>query len=441
MNNVEDILNYFASDKGFERLLNYMFDSFSRYGRAFGAVRLTRPTPDEESALSEFFKRDYYNQAMIRIGLADFERQVQKTFNASIKLSTLLEGFSGKSVVNRKDIKTGASKYSDEFTAGLFTQLLPKYKNTIAGNWIGEVAAHMRRTYRPWVELHHQDSSAALKMIDVAALALNEISANLKKPSTPEKKLIPIEEFAAKFLPSPYGFEFSEKQGQLLLRALAFYFHKPITHSLDDNINLYVRAGILANGVLSRVTVRGINAIADNGKPDDISKVYNKLNQAHMLTLENLNRLPTVSAVNNRAFVIESPAVYSAVCERLRDVNCTVICPVGHDSPALLFLLKKLVTGGASIYYAGNMDYKGLAIADKLYLEFGKSFVPWRYNHSDYDYILGEEASLLPDEKRGLALHNETLASLLSLIRKVGKTAPAMKLAPKLAEDIRELMK
>jgi hypothetical protein len=78
---LDECVSYFRENTGFARFMDGLLDMYVRYERCFGAVRLSEPNMDEERAVSEFFKRDYYNQALIRIGLADFERQLQKTFS------------------------------------------------------------------------------------------------------------------------------------------------------------------------------------------------------------------------------------------------------------------------------------------------------------------------------------------------------------------------
>jgi len=90
------------------------------------------------------------------------------------------------------------------------------------------------------------------------------------------------------------------------------------------------------------------------------------------------------------------------------------------------------------MYYAGNINYNSLALADKLYLKFTKNFKPWRYSKADYERILETNSTMLQDKKKDLSLHNETLASLLSQLRKKGRTASSMPLVSLFAEDILE---
>ena len=432
--NVREIIEYFKSDKGFERLLRAMFDIYVRYGRAFGAVRLTRPTTEEETVLSGFFKRDYYDQALIRIGLADFERQVQKVFSTDLLLGEFLEGYSGRSVISKSDMKAGARSSTDQFTGGLMAELVPIYDETPAGRWFGEMMAHMRRTYRPWVEMYQREPAVVIEMVRTTAEALNNLPGS-------KGGLVRLAKFSEKYTGSPFALDFSCSHGQLFLRALANYYDKPVPVADEDCVNLYVKAGLLTGGVLSRVTVMGLCAVTNNGKPDAASIIYNELQQAHVLTLENLSRFASVSAYGGTVFIFENPAIFAAVSERLRDVNCTLVCSVGGGTPAFLYLLKMFRKGGAKMYYAGNLDYRGLSLADKLYLEFGKNFIPWHYSRTDYELVLAEGDSLLPDEKKGLAMHNEDLASLLSTMRKVGKTSSSMPLVELFVEDIKTMVK
>jgi len=433
MQDINEIVGYFSAKKGFDRLLRAMFDSYSRYGRSFGAVRLAHPSKEEEADISEFFKRDYYNQALIRIGLADFERQIQKIFDTKVKLGLVLEGFIGRPVLTR-EVKAGVQKYSDELTSAIYLHFMPDLEGTAAGEWFSEMTAHMRRTYRPWVDLYQKEPKKVLQMIKTVATALNNLPVD-------SPRLVCLEEFAKKHAGSPLAFETNEMLGQLFLRALSFCLETPHPCSTDDCTNLFANAGLLYNGMLSRVTAMGLNMFDENGKPGTAAKVYNRRGQAFVLTLENLNSYARFSTAYGKLFVIENPLVYNAVCRQLSGTKCTVVCQMGGGTPAFLFLLKKLVKNEKTkIYYAGNLDYKGLVFADKLYNLLGKNFVPWRYNHRDYKALLEGETSLLPDEKKGLSMHNEELASLLSLMRRTGKTASTMPLLEKYVKDIKTIV-
>lgn len=203
---------------------------------------------------------------------------------------------------------------------------------------------------------------------------------------------------------------------------------------------LALSRGLLSCGVISNVTVRGVSAKNSNCLQIATSCVHcNNLNQKHVLTLENLSGFESVSAFS-KAFIIEEPQVFAAVCQQLGEINRTIICPVSGFPAAFMYLLKLLSAADVSLYYAGNMDYKGMERADRLYLEFGKTFILWHYSREDYAHVLSQGSTQIPDEKKNLTMHNETHASLLSHMRKEGKIASFMPLVPLLVEDIRSLV-
>jgi len=403
---LKSAVEFFKREKGFSRLLTEMSNMYARHGRAFGAVRLTSPTSEEERALSSFFERDYFDQALIRISLGDFERQLVRAFSAEIKLSEFFAEYAGR------DTSSTLYKNKDAFTDMLYKKILPKYESTQAASWVSDVAAHMRRTYKPWVEQYANEPDKVLDMIDNVAALINHLPA--------EASPIQLSDFAARFTNSPYTLDFNGEHSALFLRALAHRFNVAVPYSIEESIGLYLKAGLLTCGVLCQVAVLGLDE-----------------NAARVLTLENVVQLRQAKAHGGEVFIIENPLVFASVCERLRDVKCTLVSPMGSHNPAFIWLLELFCASGCNLHYAGNIDYKGLIQADKLYLKFGKQFVPWRYAKADYELIIAQNSNLLPDERKDLAMHNEDLALMLSQMRKTGKVASSMPLVPHLAEDIR----
>jgi len=420
-----DIIQYLRTNGGFERLLSGMFDLYNRYGRCFSAVRLPRPTLEEETALSVLFKRDYYDQALIRIGLAEFERQLQKVFAYEEGLDTVLEAYFGRPVSLQNEPSHDTSRYKDAFTRTIRDDLLPRFEDTPAAGWLREMLAHMRRTYRQWADQFPHEPDVVLSMVSTVCEAINML---------PQDQLVRLSDFANKHLNDPRALDYHSVHGPLFLRALAHMFDASVPTILEDSIRLYLQANLLTDGVLSHVTLRGL--VSD----DEACTFYDQLGEAHVLTLENICRLNNVSAYGEKVFLVESSHVFSALCERLSGYNCTLVCAADGLNPALEQLLGLFVASGAVLYYAGNMDYKGLAQADKMFLRFGKAFKPWRYGKADYELMFTGGDYLLPDDRKDLAMHNEELASMLSLLRKRGKSASSLPLVSVLSEDVGALL-
>jgi uncharacterized protein (TIGR02679 family) len=429
MYTMDDCVAYFKKNEGFARLMNGLFDMYVRYERCYGAVRLASPEPDEEKAISDFFKRDYYNQALIRISLADFERQLQKNFSESILLEPLLESFFRRPVVRRTGIKATVNV----FTAHIENDLMPRYADTNAEVWLRELIAHTRRTYKKWAEMYNREPDNVSAMLENICKILNNL------PCLDNK----IELFSDYFLDyggDAYAYSFNGEWGPLFLRALARNFDVPLPVSAEDASALYFKAGLLTEGILNQVTVRGIKAVEKN-KPDEICSLYNKKGEPHVLTLQRISHYTKASAHYDKVYIVENLPVFSAVNELIEPNNpCTFICIENGLNEAAVRLLNLLSASGAVFYYSGDMDYAGLALADKLYVAYPKQFKPWQYDKDVYERIASENDFHLPEHKKEQGLYNEDLASLLSQMRKKGKTAKQTTLIPDLARDINEIL-
>jgi len=435
---LEKVIDYLTESEGFKKILQSIYELFCKHGRAYGAVSIENPSPEEEKALSNFFNKDYFNQAIIRVSVADFERQIQKNFDDPlIVLSEVLEIIVGQTLPDKDN---NMHDPSSELSAKITKKILPQFKETLAGEWLVELSSRLKRNYRSWVGFYRVEPTKVLDMIRVVAEAINNLPIKPldKKVYASHTCLVRLSDFSKKFAGSFDAFESGKPQGLLLLRAIAFVFEVSAPNSLEDICNMYVKAGLLNQGVLSRVTVNQITLINNDGLVSKISETYNNLNEPFVLTLENLSCVKSAHAINDKVYIIENPIVYAAVCEKMRGQKCTVICQSARINSAFLYLLRLLNDSGTKLYYTGNMDYKGLSYADKLYREFNKSFIPWRYSREDYELVISVDESYLPDGKKDFALHNEELATLLSIMKKKGKTASSMPLVELFVEDMKK---
>jgi len=409
LNNFKSTVNFFKKTPGFSRLLSGMYDMYTHYGRLYGAVVLERPSREEEAAISDFFNRDYYDQAQIRISLAEFDRRLQ-VLSPGMTLEILLQALKGKPQKKTNNQSPLENKFS-------------KYANTRAQSWLQDVLKDMRRHHRPLAELYKTDPQEAIHMLEKVADAINAIQEGSVRKTY-------MREFSRKILGKPYGFGAGEKYGALFASALAYYFN-----DIDDYSRLYISAGILHQGVLSHVMARGLTATNHNGKENIPLKAYRKTNETCVLTLENLCELATISTTNGIAYIIEDPQVYAAITESV-DIDDSIICPGNAISPAFEVLLTMLNAANTTIFYAGKFEYRSLAFADMVAKIFGKRFVPWRYSKADYNMVMESGVYFLPEKGDPEPLHHEDLASILSALMKTGKTGSSVSLIPLLIKDI-----
>lgn len=426
---MDEILQYFSQEAGFARLMDGMWETYARHGRCFGAVRIEAPTGEEERAISDFFQRDYFDQALIRVSLAEFERQLHKTFPNAPKLGVLLEAHFARPLTASSATAKERIRIRDSFAVHVKNEILPAYERTPAAEWLNEMIAHMRRNYKPWAERFITEKDAVVAQTKVVCDALNALN---------DDAYVLLSEFSQEVCGDPHALDFYGTHGPLFLRALAKRYKMNVPAQLEESIHLYWQACLLSNGVLNQVTVLGLQAFVED--EDEACAYYNNLNEAHILTLENISRFTRVEAVKKKVFVVENASVFALLCERLRGINCSVVCAAAGMNAALDRLLFLCGDNGAKIYYSGNMDVRGLTWGDMLYLRLYKNFIPWRYSKEDYERALVTSEAMLPDEKKEVSLHNEEFAALLSLIRKKGKIATQMPLVDLLAADIKKLV-
>lgn len=417
---MEYAIDYFAAHSGLHRLIVDMHSLYARHNRVFGSVRISSPTLEEEQALSTFFERDYENQALIRISMGDFERQLAKTFGAEVNLEDFLR-LSAYSPPMQKRFPPGNNK--DIFADTIQHKLLPAFANTRASAWLMEVSLQNNRHYKPWIKQFETDPITVISHIGKAADLINHLP----------NQVTPLPHFATQYVCNPSGLDFHSALGALFSRALAYCFAAPIPRTVEDAIALYLQGGLLTQGVMCRVAVKGLIT------PDPICALYNNLNQSHVLTLEDMTRITHATAHHHRVYVLENALVFAMVLEQLPDTQATILSPMDIYNPAFTRLLEVLCQNPATrIYYAGNMDHKGLAQADKLYQKFGKQFIPWRYTKADYTMAIEKSGHFSTLEKKELAMHHEDLALILSQIRKKGKVGGILPLVPLLVSDIRK---
>jgi uncharacterized protein (TIGR02679 family) len=430
---LDECVKFFKETEGFARLMDGMLDSYIRHERCYGAVRLSRPTPGEEQAISDFFKRDYYDQALIRIGLADFERQTQKNFSIDVTLEAILELYFNRKITRKS---RSHNRNGSAFTKYVESVMIPRYGSTDAALWLREPSAHTRRGYRKLAEDYLINPDGVIAALETVCGALNDIPETENAVGGARVPATPLGEFSYKHTGDRHAFEAGGKTGQLFLRALAWKFDADFPVSPEEYAALYFKAGLIAEGIMSHVAVFGLLAFRGD-VPDEPCAAYGKHGEAYLLTLENINHFSRVRAQGGKVFVVENMSVFSALCERVRECGCTVVCNAGGLSPAAALLLDMLHGGGAAVYYSGNMDYPGLCLADRIYLRYPKRFVPWRLTKSDYDNAEPGADFYEANRQKEEGLHNEDLAALLSYMRKKGKTAEQSALVNALAEDIK----
>ena len=81
-------------------------------------------------------------------------------------------------------------------------------------------------------------------------------------------------------------------------------------------------------------------------------------------------------------FVCENPAIVSLAAQQ-PGIRCApLVCVNGEPRTAARLLLRRLRQAGATLWYHGDFDWPGIAIAGRIFTEFGAQ--PWRFDAHAY---------------------------------------------------------
>jgi uncharacterized protein (TIGR02679 family) len=165
----------------------------------------------------------------------------------------------------------------------------------------------------------------------------------------------------------------------LVLRALALQAGVPRPGSAAERRELWDRAGVLVDDLASRVLVLNLPA-AGEGLGEWLTGAA-RYGTPFQVTLHQLATHP-IQVSCPRIFVCENPAVLRRACAELGAACPPLVCTEGRPSTAFHRLVGLAVGAGAELWYHGDFDWPGVAIAADVIGRYGGR--PWRMGASDY---------------------------------------------------------
>jgi hypothetical protein len=167
--------------------------------------------------------------------------------------------------------------------------------------------------------------------------------------------------------------------GTLVLRALALQAGIARPGSAAERRELWDRAGVLVDDLASRVLV--LNLPAEGEGLGEWLAGAARYGTPFQVTLHQLATHP-VKISCPRIFVCENPAVLRRACEELGAACPPLVCTEGRPSTAFHRLVGLAVAAGTELWYHGDFDWPGVAIAADVISRYGGR--PWRMGASDY---------------------------------------------------------
>ena len=215
----------------------------------------------------------------------------------------------------------------------------------------------------------------------------------------------------------------------LVLRALALRTGMPRPGSAADRRELWDACDVIVDDLASRVLV--LNVAAEGEGLGEWLTGAARYGTPFQVTLQQLTSHP-VRLRHRRLFACENPAVLRRACAELGPECPPLLCAEGRPSTAFHHLVRLAVAGGGQLWYHGDFDWPGVAIAADIIARH--SARPWRM--SSADYLAGAQvnsASLpLADDPRTTPWDPE----LAETMRATGRTVYEEVVADQLLADL-----
>lgn len=178
----------------------------------------------------------------------------------------------------------------------------------------------------------------------------------------------------------------------LVLRGLALRAEVPRPASAAQRRDLWDRAGVLVDDLASRVLV--LNVPAEGKGLGEWLGGAARYGTPFQVTLHQLTVHP-IQISCPRIYVCENPAVLRRACAELGPACPPLVCTEGRPSTAFHRLLGLAVKAGAELWYHGDFDWPGVAIAADVITRYGGR--AWRMGAGDYRSAAGSGVCLEGD--------------------------------------------
>lgn len=201
----------------------------------------------------------------------------------------------------------------------------------------------------------------------------------------------------------PHLLDVDTPGGRLLDRVLALLappeLRGTVVSNAEDRAALYAGFNLVVDELSSTVAVFGLH-----GDHDVLAGAVHR-DAVVVLPLLTVDELGTLDVPGRRIYAVENPAVFMAIVRALRAQRPgrmpALVCTSGQLSVAARRLLGSAIAQGSVIWYSGDYDMHGCAIASGLHRQWPHAIVPWRW--SSADVVRARSAMSCTDEQDAAA--------------------------------------
>lgn len=383
---LNECVRYLKKSSAFQKLLAGFREKYRSLGHWGGTVVLKELSREEKMDLGGFLAKDFLKKDDVRITASQMEKALSGTRFAELEWEEILEQYFGRPLITKKADLAAKNTQKDVF----FKEILSLFGNADAGGWLQSVLTRHADGYSLIMQ-HYREDPLQLKkeMMDVlrAAEGLPAIEQGQRR------KLLAV--FAAEITGNPHAFDdgtFKDKLLRAFLKKKTGLQKVSGMPEAEYKKELYYQAGIIKDELSNDVLVYGICGWDDQGISHEGLEGFCRRREPVRLTLQTVGNLKSIAGADQRAYIVENPAVFSVLVDRYPEKS--FVCGNGQLNLATYILLDKLVET-TKLYYAGDYDPEGLLIAQNLKQRYEEKLIIWNYNVEWYqryhaDVILKE---------------------------------------------------
>jgi uncharacterized protein (TIGR02679 family) len=234
----------------------------------------------------------------------------------------------------------------------------------------------------------------------------------------------PIASVAARLAGSGHALDRDSPVATLVLRGICLMHQCAMPVSAAERRDVWSKAGIACDELSAPVLT--LNLLLSNAPPltEILAAAHSARMPIHLTTRLLLATDWKHVEAPARVFVCENPSIVALALRQLGDRSAPLVCVDGEPKTAAWRLLRELRAVGTEIWYHGDFDWEGLAIAARVITQL--QAIPWRYSVADYMAATGTEELVgapfevpwapglsVAMEKRQKLIHEEGMADLL----------------------------
>lgn len=234
----------------------------------------------------------------------------------------------------------------------------------------------------------------------------------------------PLASVAARLTGNSHALDPDSPLATIVLRGIALVYGCSTPASASERRELWSKAGIVCDELSAPVLTFNLSLRGAYPLDELLAIARGAVVPLHLSTRLLLATDWKSVIVPPRVYICENPSLVAFMVRNLGAASAPLICLDGEPKTAGWLLLRHLRDAGSELWYHGDFDWAGVAIAGRVMTRFGAK--PWRYSAQDYlaapgtEFLKGSAVSTpwcselaTALQERQIAIHEEALAGVL----------------------------